>query len=108
MVNEDKRFKPNLRGTEVARGLVVTQGADTKQDRHWEVTTFYHGLGLTGSLGRGPWTGERGWGEGARRRPTPASHKSSYCLRCILWMMSRQSLKTLRMFSVSTAQVKCG
>lgn len=31
--NENKSFKPNLRGTEVARGLVVTQGADTEQDR---------------------------------------------------------------------------
>lgn len=35
-------------------------------------------------------------------------HKSSYWRRCIRWMMSRQSLNTRRMFSVSTAQVKCG
>lgn len=35
-------------------------------------------------------------------------HNSSYCRRCIRWMMSRQSLKTRRMFSVSTAQVKWG
>lgn len=36
------------------------------------------------------------------------NHKSSYCRRCMRWMMSRQSLNTRRMFSVSTAQVKCG
>ena len=35
-------------------------------------------------------------------------HSSSYCRRCILWIMSLQSLKTRRIFSVSTAQVKCG
>ncbi|KAG7273269.1 hypothetical protein CRUP_009697 [Coryphaenoides rupestris] len=32
-------------------------------------------------------------------------HNSSYCRRCMRWMMSRQSLKTRRMFSVSTAHV---
>ena len=37
-----------------------------------------------------------------------ANHSSSYCLRCIRWIMSRQSLKTRRMFSVSTAHVKWG
>lgn len=36
------------------------------------------------------------------------AHSSSYCFRCILWMMSLQSLKTRRMFSVSTAHVKWG
>lgn len=36
------------------------------------------------------------------------SHKSSYWRKCIRWMMSRQSLNTLLMFSVSTAHVKCG
>lgn len=35
-------------------------------------------------------------------------HNSSYCRRCIRWMISRQSLKTRRIFSVSTAQVKWG
>lgn len=45
-----------------------------------------------------PWGAGRGWG----------AHRSSYCLRCIRWMMSLQSLKTRRMFSVSTAHVKCG
>lgn len=35
-------------------------------------------------------------------------HSNSYCLRCILWMISLQSLNTRRMFSVSTAHVKCG
>lgn len=29
----NKSYKPNLRGTEVARGLVATQGADTEQGR---------------------------------------------------------------------------
>lgn len=48
-------------------------------------------------------------GEKHRRLTEAVSHhKSSYCLRCILWMMSRQSLNTRRMFSVSTAQVKWG
>lgn len=41
--------------------------------------------------------------------PTPTGHhKSSYCLRCILCIMSLQSLNTRRMFSVSTAHVKWG
>lgn len=43
-----------------------------------------------------------------RRRRQKRSHKSSYWRRCIRWMMSRQSLNTLLMFSVSTAHVKCG
>lgn len=42
------------------------------------------------------------------RRRQERSHKSSYWRRCIRWMMSRQSLNTLLMFSVSTAHVKCG
>jgi len=33
---------------------------------------------------------------------------SSYCFKCMRWIMSRQSLKTRRIFSVSTAHVKCG
>ena len=32
--------------------------------------------------------------------------RSSYWRRCILWMISRQSLNTRLMFSVSTAHVK--
>lgn len=32
MFNEKKSYLPNLRGTEVARGLVVTHAADTEQD----------------------------------------------------------------------------
>lgn len=60
-----------------------------------------------------PPTMARGWQSGGLGRRSIAGwqqqpHKSSYCLRCIRWMMSRQSLNTLRMFSVSTAQVKCG
>lgn len=43
-------------------------------------------------------------GGGVRRSP----QSSSYWRRCIRWMMSRQSLNTRRMFSVSTAHVKCG
>lgn len=43
-----------------------------------------------------------------RRRRQERSHKSSYWRRCIRWMISRQSLNTLLMFSVSTAHVKCG
>lgn len=43
-----------------------------------------------------------------KRRRQERSHKSSYWRRCIRWMMSRQSLNTLLMFSVSTAHVKCG
>lgn len=43
-----------------------------------------------------------------RRRRQKRSHKSSYWRRCIRWIMSRQSLNTLLMFSVSTAHVKCG
>lgn len=45
-------YKPNLRGTEVARGLVITHGAHTEKDEQQpkdtgNLTTFYHGLGLT-------------------------------------------------------------
>lgn len=36
------------------------------------------------------------------------TYKSSYWRRCILWIISRQSLNTLFIFSVSTAHVKCG
>lgn len=36
------------------------------------------------------------------------TYKSSYWRRCILCIISRQSLNTLFIFSVSTAQVKCG
>lgn len=57
-------------------------------------------------VGEGPGTHGSGRVVGSGRGP--AHHKSSYCRRCIRWMMSRQSLKTRRMFSVSTAQVKCG
>lgn len=42
------------------------------------------------------------------RRTHESSHNSSYCRRCIRWIMSRQSLNTRLMFSVSTAHVKCG
>lgn len=34
--NENKSYKPNLRGTEVARGLVDTHGANTEQDT-WQL-----------------------------------------------------------------------
>ena len=81
----------------------------------WELTVVYHGLGLTGSLeitalpGALAEKGKQAERRCQKARPPPwTPHKSSYCLRCILWMMSRQSLNTLRMFSVSTAQVKCG
>lgn len=48
------------------------------------------------------------WRETQKADGGVSHHKSSYCRRCILWMMSRQSLNTRRMFSVSTAQVKWG
>lgn len=47
-----------------------------------------------------------GWKVGEREEGT--HHRSSYWRRCIRWIMSRQSLNTRRMFSVSTAHVKCG
>lgn len=34
--NENKSYKPNLRGTEVARGLVDIHGANTEQDT-WQL-----------------------------------------------------------------------
>lgn len=39
---------------------------------------------------------------------TMLTYNSSYWRRCILWIMSRQSLNTRFIFSVSTAHVKCG
>lgn len=100
----------------------MTHGAHAEKDEQQpkdtgNLTTSYHGLGLTDRQSGdkcSTWWGsrERRAGgekarEGAPSGPGPP-HKSSYCLRCILWMMSRQSLNTRRMFSVSTAQVKCG
>lgn len=118
VLSENKSYKPNLRGTEVASGLVVTQEPTENRTggSRMKLGAPYHGLGLTdgpeinvppGRVAKG---GEAGGERCEKARPPPPGlpHKSSYCLRCILWMMSRQSLNTLRMFSVSTAQVKCG
>lgn len=62
MVNENKSFKPNLRGTEVARGLVVTPGS-----RHRAGQTL--GLRLAGSLGMG--CGQEGGGRGRQEAAHP-------------------------------------
>lgn len=44
MFNEKKSYLPNLRGTEVARGLVVTNGADTEQDTEGSRMTLGNSL----------------------------------------------------------------
>lgn len=47
-------------------------------------------------------------GDYGKRDIVVGVYNSSYCRRWIRWMMSRQSLKTRLIFSVSTAHVKCG
>lgn len=60
------------------------------------------------SSGLETWGQDEQAARGELRRTHESSHNSSYCRRCIRWIMSRQSLNTRLMFSVSTAHVKCG
>lgn len=82
---ENKSYRPNLRGREVARGLVVTlksrhKTGQTAAGRNWEFVTHYHGWGPTDRQSWNKCCARWGRQAGSKQDKVPATSSQEFVL----------------------------